>query len=123
MLVDVEAAKLIDVRTEPEWTYVGSPVLDAVAKSVIKNAWHVFPEMKVDSAFIQSLRAAANADDVLIFICRSGGRSFSAATAALREGFRACYSVAGGFEGATDAKGHRGMVEGWKHEGLPWWQT
>jgi rhodanese-related sulfurtransferase len=123
ILSETGTAKLIDVRTEPEWTYVGVPVLDAVGKSVIRNAWHLFPEMNVNAAFVRSLRAAVNADDVLIFICRSGGRSLLAAKAAMAEGFRACYSVAGGFEGVVDASGHRGMVEGWKREGLPWRQT
>lgn len=123
ILSETDTAKLIDVRTEPEWTYVGIPALDVIGKSTIRNAWQLFPEMNVNSDFGRSLRAAANADDVMIFICRSGGRSLLAANSARTEGFHASYSVAGGFEGPADADGHRGTVAGWKHEGLPWRQT
>jgi len=38
-------------------------------------------------------------------------------------GYSRCYNVAGGFEGARDADGHRGTVEGWKAAHLPWVQT
>lgn len=123
ILSKTAAAKLIDVRTEPEWTYVGVPALDAIGKSIIRNAWQLFPEMNVNSDFVNSLRATARDDDVLIFICRSGGRSLLAANSAKTEGFLASYSVSGGFEGPTDADGHRGTVAGWRHEGLPWRQT
>lgn len=123
VLSETTAAKLIDVRTEPEWTYVGVPALDAIGKSIIRNAWQLFPEMNVNSDFANALRATVRNDDVLIFICRSGGRSLLAANSARAEGFHASYSVAGGFEGPADADGHRGTVAGWKHEGLPWRQT
>lgn len=122
ILSKTPSAKLIDVRTEPEWTYVGVPVLDVLGKSIIRNAWQLFPEMNANNDFVQSLRAAAQAEDAVIFICRSGGRSLLAANLARTEGFHASYSVVGGFEGPADADGHRGTVAGWKHEGLPWRQ-
>lgn len=58
----------------------------------------------------------------LIFICRSGGRSKSAAIALTKAGYKHCYNLAGGFEGPHDNAKHRGSVAGWKAAGLPWTQ-
>jgi rhodanese-related sulfurtransferase len=33
------------------------------------------------------------------------------------------YNVANGFEGQIDAAGHRGTLNGWKAEDLPWRQS
>jgi rhodanese-related sulfurtransferase len=59
----------------------------------------------------------------VLFLCRSGGRSKSAAIAQTGAGYKKCYNVAGGFEGDLDADGHRGHIGGWKAAGLPWKQT
>ena len=123
MLAEVGSARLVDVRTEPEWSYVGVPVLDELGKTVFNNSWHVFPEMKVNDGFVDELCRFVGPDNVLIFICRSGGRSLAAATASVRAGFQICYSIAGGFEGGLDVRGHRGALGGWKFEGLPWKQS
>jgi len=56
------------------------------------------------------------------FLCRSGARSMAAAQAAQAAGFPQVFNVAEGFEGNPDAEGHRGVVAGWKAEGLPWRQ-
>ena len=45
-----------------------------------------------------------------------------AAEAMTAAGFQECYNVAGGFEGDPDDQGHRGTVNGWKVDGLPWRQ-
>ena len=123
MLGQFEAAKLIDVRTEPEWAYVGVPSIGELGKSLIKISWHVFPDMTVNPQFAQELRSVAEADDILLFICRSGGRSLAAANAAIGLGFGGSHSVLGGFEGGLDLHGHRATTAGWKHDGLPWTQA
>jgi rhodanese-related sulfurtransferase len=38
-------------------------------------------------------------------------------------GFARAYNIAGGFEGDPDGMRHRGLVNGWKAEGLPWRQS
>ena len=58
----------------------------------------------------------------MIFLCRSGARSISAAEAATAAGIAPSYNVLEGFEGQLDETGHRG-VTGWRAEGLPWKQT
>ncbi|HTJ90717.1 MAG TPA: rhodanese-like domain-containing protein, partial [Acidocella sp.] len=73
--------------------------------------------------FIEALtRANLAHSDHLYFLCRTGTRSIAAAKAAKAAGYKHVYNVKDGFEGPQDARGHRGMVAGWKSEGLPWRQ-
>jgi hypothetical protein len=43
MLATEQQAQLVNVRTQPEWLYVGKPVLADMAKDVIKISWQVLP--------------------------------------------------------------------------------
>lgn len=122
LLNEVPGAKLVDVRTRPEWLYVGVPDLHSTSATLLQISWHIFPEMKTNEAFAEELRHATSQEDVLIFVCRSGGRSLAAARAATAAGFSRSYSLRGGFEGPIDDQGHRGTVAGWKFAGLPWRQ-
>jgi rhodanese-related sulfurtransferase len=113
-------AVLIDVRTQPEWTFVGVPQVDRL----IRLSWQVYPQMDVNARFVEDVDAASLPKDTEIFcICRSGARSASAATALTKAGYSNCYNVAQGFEGDKDGTGHRSNVNGWKHAGLPWVQS
>jgi rhodanese-related sulfurtransferase len=135
--IDVEAtwqapasrprSQLIDVRTRAEWTYVGIPDLGSLSKRAILVEWQSFPNQSIDPHFSVRLAGELSAlgvrqDDDLFFICRSGGRSLSAAKAMAAIGYRACHNVAGGFEGPLDDERHRGTSGGWKATGLPWLQ-
>jgi rhodanese-related sulfurtransferase len=122
LLNDLPGARLVDVRTIPEWLYVGVPDIQSTPASLLQISWHVFPDMRTNEAFTEELQHAASPDDVLIFLCRSGGRSLAAARAAAEAGFHRPYSLRGGFEGPVDDQGHRGTVAGWKFAGLPWKQ-
>jgi rhodanese-related sulfurtransferase len=116
-------AQLCDVRTDPEWTYVGLPDLMQAAKQVVLIQWQVYPTMQVNNKFSSHLREAGfTPDQHIYFLCRSGVRSLAAAEAARAEGFQNVYNVADGFEGPVDAKGHRGAAAGWKASNLPWRQ-
>jgi rhodanese-related sulfurtransferase len=117
-------AHLIDVRTIPEWTYVGVPDLAALGKTALQISWHIYPSMAENQEFVVQLTAAGlTADQPILFLCRSGGRSLAAVRAVTAAGFLRTYSVGGGFEGPADDEGHRGRVAGWKAAGLPWRQT
>ena len=123
MLTREVAARLVDVRTQPEWQFVGKPDLSGLGKDVSFLSWQVYPSMARNEAFVDELRAAGIGEETpLLFICRSGARSRAAAIAATAAGFRRCYNVAGGFEGGLDAERHRGVAEGWKAAHLPWSQ-
>ena len=116
-------ALLVDVRTEPEWGYVGLPDLAALGKPVLRLSWQVYPAMTVDPAFADRLVAAgATPAHHLLFLCRSGVRSLAAARLMTERGFPHSYNITHGFEGPPDAARHRGQVAGWKHDGLPWVQ-
>ena len=62
-------------------------------------------------------------DEPVMFICRSGARSHSAAEAAMRAGWQETYNVLEGFEGDKDDQKHRNTVGGWRKTGLPWTQS
>ena len=116
-------AVLVDVRTRPEWQFVGVPDLDRLGKRPLFISWQNYPGMERNDAFVAQVTGAGVGPDApLLFLCRSGGRSRAAAAAMTAAGFRRCYNVAGGFEGGLDAARHRGTGEGWKAAGLPWIQ-
>lgn len=116
-------AVLIDVRTQPEWSYVGVPDTTPLGKRVLRVEWQVYPGMQVNPGFLDRLAAEGlRADQPLLFMCRSGARSRSAALLATERGFTRCYNLSEGFEGPLDAEGHRGRISGWKQAGLPWRQ-
>lgn len=122
------SATLVDVRTEAEWLYVGTPDLSALEKKPVLIEWQSYPNMAIDPHFIERLNATLKARGLdpeapLYFICRSGVRSRSAAIAMTEAGWRHCFNVSDGFEGPRDIVGHRGKDRGWKAAGLPWAQS
>lgn len=118
---------LIDVRTRAEWTFVGLPDLSSIGKRVVTLEWQTFPEGRVDPGFAEKLEgllesAGVAKDAEVFFICRSGARSYAAATALADAGYSRCRNVTEGFEGPLDTGRHRGQIAGWKAAGLPWTQ-
>ncbi len=118
------AARLIDVRTTAEWNFVGVPDLAELGRDVALVEWQVFPAMQVNPGFVaRAGQDAADKSAPVLFLCRSGARSRSAAIAMTRAGYAKAYNIAGGFEGDLDGERHRGRKNGWKASGLPWKQT
>ena len=112
-----KGAKLVDVRTHAELQYVGSvPGSDSIE-------WNSFPDGRRNPAFLEQLAEAVRKDEPVMFLCRSGVRSHSAAIAANEAGWTEAYNVLEGFEGDKDAAGHRNVVGGWRKAGLPWTQS
>ena len=108
--------KLVDVRTEPELQYVGSvPGSDAIE-------WNTYPEGQRNPAFLEQLAEVVRKDEPVMFLCRSGVRSHSAAIAATQAGWTEAYNILEGFEGDKNAEGHRNAAGGWKFARLPWVQ-
>ncbi|MGH8669842.1 MAG: rhodanese-like domain-containing protein [Burkholderiales bacterium] len=110
-------ARLVDVRTQPELLYVGK-----VPGSVALE-WQTYPGNRPNPDFLGALAALVPKHQPVMFLCRSGARSHSAAEAAAGAGWRESYNVLEGFEGGKDAAQHRGTVGGWKKAGLPWTQN
>ena len=123
LLSEDPKAVLVDVRTLPEWNFVGLPRLDSLGKETVCISWQVFPDMRMNDSFAAEVEArGVSKDQPVLLICRSGQRSRSAAMALTAAGFGPCYNVAEGFEGDRDGDLHRGSVGGWKVAGLPWAQ-
>ena len=109
-------AKLVDVRTKPELLYVGK------VPGSLTVEWQTYPGNRENPEFLAELAAAVPKDMPVMFLCRSGVRSHSAAEAATRAGWREAYNVLEGFEGNKDSEQHRNTVNGWRKAGLPWTQ-
>jgi len=124
ILSENKDAVLVDVRTRPEWNFVGLPELASIGKKPALLEWQVFPTMQPNPDFVTALSGAvADKAAPLLFLCRSGARSAAAAKAMTAAGYSTCLNVSDGFEGPLDAQAKRGSAGGWKAAGLPWRQT
>jgi rhodanese-related sulfurtransferase len=123
MLGADEAAQLVDVRTAAEWNFVGRPDLKSLGKKPVLVSWQFYPDMAPNKEFMADLSdAGAVPSAPLVFLCRSGLRSASAAEYCTAEGYAECYNIIEGFEGDLDDDKHRGGIAGWKMRALPWLQ-
>ena len=115
-------AVLIDVRTSAEYKYVGFP------ENSILIPWFDEPDLNSDPlAFCEAVNNhLSDRSDILstelILICRSGFRSNEALKCLQSNGFTCVSHVASGFEGDLDENDHRGNLNGWKNDGMPWSQ-
>lgn len=110
-------AKLVDVRTRAEWDYVGR------IPAAVEIELLTYPGNRLNPAFLAELTQQVDKEALMMFICRSGGRSHKAAMLAMQAGYTECYNVLEGFEGDKDAAGHRNTKGGWRAAGLPWVQS
>lgn len=123
LLAQEPDAVLVDVRSEPEWVFVGMPDVATLGKKVVALSWNRWPGGVRNESFVDQLRASGvDGSGPVVFLCRSGVRSRAAAQAATAAGIAPSYNVAEGFEGDLDSQGHRGGT-GWKARGLPWRQS
>jgi rhodanese-related sulfurtransferase len=110
-------AKLVDVRSRAELEFVGR------VPGSVEIEWKTYPGMQPNPKFLEQLKQQVPADAVVMFLCRSGGRSHDTAATATQAGYRDAYNVLEGFEGDRDPGGHRNTVGGWRARGLPWTQS
>lgn len=129
-LKSTEDAVLVDVRTKPEWSFVGIPDLSSLGKQTILQEWRTYPDMSINSSFAADLmdQLQGNVPSKIYFICRSGARSMEAAQTVYEvlsvQGFQTqCINVSEGFEGDLSTDRHRGETNGWKARGLAWMQS
>lgn len=111
------AARIVDVRTEAEWAWVGQP------PDVVSIEWNQWPQSARNPAFMAELGEVVPDKHVpVMFLCRSGARSHAAAIAATQAGWTCAINILEGFEGDKDANGQRNKLGGWRKAGLPWSQ-
>ena len=124
ILAENPKAVLVDVRTAPEWSFVGVPDLSTLGREAVRIEWQSYPTMAANPEFVTQVSSVNTDKNVpLFFLCRSGARSRAAAIAMTRAGYTRAYNIVGGFEGDLNAERHRGTASGWKASGLPWRQT
>lgn len=131
LLTSEDNVLLIDVRTYEETHFVGFVDPASIDEKLVLLPWKLFPEMKINKQFGTAINEIVpkffgedcKENTKLIFICRSGGRSDQAAFEATTLGYKNCYNVISGFEGDVNANNHRGTVNGWKADNLPWRQS
>mgnify|MGYP001166525776 FL=1 len=112
---------LVDCRSSAEWSLIGVPNLDSIGKKVVFVEWQIYPTMEKNSKFLQEIsESGINKDSKIIFLCRSGARSRSAAEFLTSQGYKECYNCMEGFEGSHNEFGQRGKQNGWKFADLPW---
>ncbi|MFB6260758.1 MAG: rhodanese-like domain-containing protein [Thiohalorhabdaceae bacterium] len=102
LLQELPNARLVDVRTQAERDFVGYPTLGTHVE------WETYPGMTDNPDFPDQLKAEVGSDEdqVLIFMCRSGGRSAKAAEAMTQQGYDHCYNLLPGWlEGRRPALG------------------
>jgi rhodanese-related sulfurtransferase len=110
-------SRLIDVRSRAELELTGA------IPNAVHVEWQSWPGWVLNPHFLTQVAHATDPESVLLFICRSGHRSYRAAAACTEAGRGHCYNVLEGFEGDVNkATGHRNEVNGWKVRGLPWAQ-
>ncbi len=124
LLSDNPQAVLVDVRTDAEWRFVGVPDLSSLGREVVYIEWNRTDGQRNENFLAElSEKVPGNGEDrPVVFLCRSGNRSISAAEAATEAGIAPSYNVLDGFEGQLDNAGHRGG-SGWRATGLPWKQS
>ena len=117
LLQNLPSAKLVDVRSNAEWNFVG------IIPGAINIEWKTFPGMIDNPNFLAQLKHQVDPESLVLFICRTGARSDQAARAAAAHGFSDCFNVLEGFEGDKDGNHQRGRLYGWKAKNLPWAQS
>ncbi len=116
-------ALFIDVRCKAEHKYVGYPENSVLIPWIDEPTWE--PD---HDAFVQSVLEVLSErqnilDTEVILICRSGFRSNEALKCLESKGFNIVSHVASGFEGDLDEDNHRGNLNGWRLDGMPWSQS
>lgn len=116
-LVQSGQATLVDVRTAEELHWVGH------IPGALHVEWASGREQVRNERFLEQLSALVPPERQVLFLCRSGVRSVSAAKAATEAGYRSAWNILQGFEGPADAQKQRGRIGGWRSAGLPWQQS
>lgn len=120
---------IVDVRTIAEWTWVGHPGVNKINEGAklkgkvvnISVMIDINNELVDNPFFIKSVKKMFHDKEnvTLITMCRSGGRSVTAANALEAAGFTNVMNMVTGFEGGKDANGYR-TKNSWKVDGLPY---
>jgi rhodanese-related sulfurtransferase len=126
---DPENVYVLDVRTAPEYYFIGHPPMARnIPFKFMAHDWDKpdgKPVMKLNPDFLPAVRRHYRPADTLLVMCGSGKRGRAAAELLRQNGFRHSLNILGGFEGKRGEDcSNRGagklVVAGWTQCGLPW---
>ena len=126
---DADRVKILDVRTPEEYAFVGHAEM-AMNIPFVMHTYQWEPQsgrvvIEMNPRFMPEVASWANPTEMILVMCRSGGRSAMAVDALTDAGYTNVYNILEGMEGerVNDPRSvfHRKrMVNGWKNAGLPW---
>ena len=128
-LADSLHIKILDVRTLEEYIFVGHADM-AVNINLATQSYEWDEEkgmfaIEPNPDFIDLVKSWAKRDDIILVMCRSGGRSAMAVNIMAQNGFINVYNIIDGMEGdlVKDKESvfyKKRMKNGWKNTGNPW---
>lgn len=127
--VDADKMVVLDVRTPEEYIFVGhAPMARNIPVRVLNQeltAKNRKPVLEPNPDFVSQLRRDYKASDMILVMCRSGGRSAMAVNLLAEAGFKNVYNITDGFEGdaVKDPESYyngKRIKNGWKNSGAPW---
>ncbi len=124
-----DKVKIVDVRTPEEFLFIGHAEMAwNIPLAAQSYQWDAEKEqfpMQPLPDFVGRVQTMAGPDDLLLVMCRSGGRSAVAVNLLAKAGFKNVYNITDGFEGdhvkdPNSVYNGKHMVNGWKNSGVPW---
>jgi rhodanese-related sulfurtransferase len=121
--------KILDVRTPGEYIFVGhAPMATNIPIKFFKekiDSTKMKPVMPLNENFVNEVKKKFKETDMLMVMCRSGGRSAIAVNTLAKAGFKNVYNITDGFEGdklelPESYNNGKRIVDGWKNSGAPW---
>ena len=127
--VDPGKVKILDVRTQGEYIFVGhAPMAINIPFRFLKTGIDLKKmklSMPLNENFIDKIKKKFKKTDTILIMCRSGARSAASVDILAKAGFKSVYNIIDGFEGdklnvpGSYNNGKR-LVSGWKNSGAPW---
>ena len=116
--------RLIDIRSTPEFLFVGHPVGAVPVPYIDEPDWEPNPcfTARVRDLLPVVADQKVKREDLIFLICRSGERSKAAGQVLIEAGVDNVFSIIDGFEGPLNEHAHRSGISGWRYDGLPWAQ-
>ncbi len=124
-----EKVFILDVRTQEEYIFVGhAPMARNIPVRVLNQELTTKkrrPVMEPNPNFVSQVKRYYKANDKILIMCRSGGRSAMAVNLLAEAGFKNVYNITDGFEGdaVKDPQSYyygKRVKNGWRNSGAPW---
>jgi len=126
---DPEQITVLDVRTTEEYIFVGhAPMARNVPLMTQTYTWNADKErfeMRPNPNFVAQVMEFAGPSDIILVMCRSGGRSARGVNLLAEAGYSKVYQIVDGMEGDAiedpeNVFQGKHLKNGWKNSGNPW---